>query len=78
MKLTREMKAAINRRVYQVARSAMLKWAVDVRTAVEADEVAPDEIATWWPDELDPNGQQPPEWAQSDMQAVEADPLAGF
>lgn len=49
MKVSREVKAAINRRAYFVARALMRQWVQEMTRRIEQGSLRPDELGQWWP-----------------------------
>ena len=54
MKVTRQIKAAINRRANEVVRQLLPVLVARLQTQIEVEEMGVGDIEDWWPDELEP------------------------
>ena len=53
MKVTRQIKAAINRRANEVARGYVGAFVQEMTALIEGGVLQPDDLGAWWPDELE-------------------------
>lgn len=53
MKVTRNIKSAINRRANEVARGYIGAFVQEMTALIEGGALAPESVETWWPEELE-------------------------